>query len=174
MQQKSNVIDMTARRQKQLSKDNAQLSQEGKATIVDMTVRRQEVISEERRKVKRTILAEFIGAFVLIPNKGLQKVDVYDISEDGISFDLGFEQGHFDHGEEFAMRLYLSKDTYLPFTVRVSNFREIQDEGVVRHGSQFVKNTTNKEALKHFVAFLETVTASLQTDSGDITVSKIR
>lgn len=173
MQQKSNVIDMTARRQKQLN-NNASGSQDGQATIVDMTVRRQEVISEERRKVKRTILAEFIGAFVLIPNKGLQKVSVYDISEDGLSFDIDFEHGHFNMGEEFAMRLYLSKDTYLPFTVRVSNYREIQDEGVVRHGSQFVNNTTNKVALKHFVAFLETVTASLQTDSGDITVSNIR
>ncbi|MCB0347231.1 MAG: PilZ domain-containing protein [Bdellovibrionales bacterium] len=174
MQQKSNVIDMTARRREQLSNENAHESQEGKATIVDMTVRRQEVISEERRQVKRTILAEFVGAYVLIPGKGLQKVSVYDIGDGGLSFDMDFEAGHFNMGEEYAMRLYLSKDTYLPFTIRVSNFREVHDEGVIRHGSQFIKNTTNSEALKHFVAFLETVTASLQTDRGDITVTKIR
>ena len=139
-----------------------------------MTVRREEIIQDERRKVRRTIMAEFVGAFVVIPGQGLQQVNVYDLSEEGLAFDMDFELGHFNVGEEFAMRLYLSKDTYLPFTVRVTNHRGISDEGVFRHGAQFVTDTTNHEALSHFVRFLETVTANLQTDKGDRIVNNLK
>jgi PilZ domain len=173
--QKSNVISLDERRKQKRQASAGEPSNIASiAPVFDMTIRREEVIKEERRKVKRTILAEFIGAFVLLPGQGLLKVNVFDISEDGLSIDMEYEFGHFEKGEEFAMRLYLSKDTYLPFIVRVSNFREVSDEGAYRHGVQFVKDTTNAEALKHFVKFLETVTASLQTDRGDIQVKNIR
>lgn len=175
MNKNTNVIDMMKRRNQQLKDEGREDTNIAEvAPILDMTERRTEVITEERRKVKRTILAEFVGAFVLIPNVGLQKVNVFDISESGLSFDLDFEHGHFNIGEEFAMRLYLSNDTYMPFTVRVTNHREVQDEGVHRHGVQMLKDSTNQESIKYFVKFLETVTASLQTDKGDRTVSKIK
>lgn len=172
---KNNIIDMTERRKKQLNKDSQAVeSIHEVAPVLDMTVRRTEVITAERRQVKRTILGEFVGAFVLIPEVGLQKVSLFDISDDGLSFDLDIELGHFNIGEEFAMRLYLSKDTFMPFTVRVANHRDIADEGVSRHGVQFLKESTNQEAMGHFVKFLETVTASLQTDRGDIVVNHIK
>ncbi len=164
---------MTARRQKQL-KDETSSTESNSAPLLDMTARRQEAISEERRKVRRTILAEFVAAYVLIPEKGLQKVSIYDISEDGLAMDLESQIGHFRQGEEFAMRLYLSKDTYLPFIVRVRNVREITDEEVHRHGVQFIKDSMNSEAFSHFVMFMKTVSASLQTDRGDILVSNIK
>jgi len=167
------IIDLTKRLKETISDSKKQNLNEV-APVLDMTVRREEVIQDERRQVRRTIMAEFVGAFVVIPGQGLQKVNVYDLSESGLAFDMDFEVGHFNSGEEFAMRLYLSKDTYIPFTARVSNFREISDEGVFRHGVQFVKESTNSEALGHFVKFLETVTASLQTDKGDRLVTHIK
>jgi len=143
------------------------------APIVDMTERRTEKITEERRKVRRTILTEFIGAYVVVPQHGLFKVTVYDISEGGVAFDVEFGKGHFAVNEEVAMRVYLNQHTYFPFVIRVTNVRGIDDENVVRHGANFVKGTINDQALLHFVKFIETVSASLETDAGDVTVSRI-
>jgi hypothetical protein len=141
--------------------------------VVDMTARRNEVLNQERRKVKRTILSEFIGAFLVVPQKGLCKVALHDISENGLAFEIEVEKGQFTVGEEVAFRVYMNQQTYFPFVVKISNMREDKEEGVYRHGANFVKGTVNDEALFHFVRFIETVSASLQTDHGDVMVSNL-
>ena len=96
-------------------------SEAASGAVVDMIERRNDMLSQERRTVKRTILSEFIGAFVVIPTKGLQRVALYDISESGLSFDLGMENGAFNAGEEIAMRVYINQHTYFPFIVQIHN-----------------------------------------------------
>lgn len=167
-----NVIDMTKRRKAQLEKEGKTTSSE--SPVVDMTVRRNEILARERRRVRRTILTEFIGAFVVVPKQGLKKVLIYDISENGLAFDVEVENGNFRPGEEVAMRVYLNQDTYFPFVVKIANAREIIEDGCWRHGANFVRGTVNDVALHHFVKFIETVSASLQKDKGDIMVSNIR
>lgn len=162
-----NVFDMT----KRLKKD-AKATQNGTtAPVIDMVEAREEILSQERRKVKRTILSEFIGAVALVPGKGLMKVILYDISENGLAFDIEGDIGHFTMAEEVAMRVYLNHQTYFGFVVKVANLRMLPDENVYRHGVNFVKGTINDEALHHFVKFIETVSASLHSDGGDIMVS---
>ena len=143
------------------------------AEVHDITESRQEILSRDRREVKRTILTEFVGAFVVLPEKGLMKVALYDISENGLAFELDMLEGAFQNGDEVAMRVYLNHTTYFPFTIRVSNGRLIEGESIVRHGANFVKGTMNDVALHHFVKFIETVSASLKTDTGDVLVSHI-
>lgn len=172
MNKSNNVIDLKSRRP---VSGRAQVPQplvgNVAAPVVDMTERRNEILSEERRVVRRTILTEFVGASIVVPERGLQRVALYDISENGLSFDLDLEHGGFRVGEEVAMRVYLNHQTYFGFVARVSNERAIEEEGVHRHGVGFVKGTVNDEALHHFVKFIETVSASLQTDHGDVMVS---
>ncbi|NUN05118.1 MAG: PilZ domain-containing protein [Bdellovibrio sp.] len=165
------VLDITPRLKSQNSVNNKPVK--AKAEIHDITQARQDILSRDRRDVKRTILTEFVGAFVVLPEKGLLKVALYDISENGVAFDLEMLDGAYQTGEEVAMRVYLNHSTYFPFTVRISNGRTIEDEGVVRHGANFVKGTVNDVALHHFVKFIENVSASLKTDSGDVLVSHI-
>ncbi len=143
------------------------------AAVIDMTEKRQEMIAQERRQVKRTILSEFVGAFALVPRKGLLKVNLYDISDNGVAFDVETVAGHFAIGEEVAMRVYLNQQTYFAFVVRIQNVRSVDEEESFRHGANFLKETVNAEALHHFVKFIETVSASLQNDNGDITVTNI-
>lgn len=143
------------------------------SAVLDMTEARQEMISRDRREVKRTILTEFVGAFVVLPEKGLMKVALYDISENGLAFESDMLDGAFLNGEEVAMRVYLNHTTYFPFTVCISNERVIEEAGTIRHGANFVKGTVNDVALHHFVKFIETVSASLKTDHGDVLVSHI-
>ena len=175
---KNNVIDLKSRiRAKNKSTKSAKKTDQ--APVLDMTERREAIINEERRKVRRTILTGFIGAYVILPQNaksagGLMKVDLYDISENGIAFDMDVENGSFAQGEEVAMRVYLSQDTYFPFIVTVQNYRVLAGDQVSRHGAHFVKGTVNDEALFHFVKFIETVSASLEQDKGDVMVSGLK
>lgn len=165
------VLDITERLNGRKNEANQGLG--GKAPILDMTEARQAIMTRERRQVKRTILTEFIGAFAVLPERGLLKVTLYDISENGISFDVEIAQGGFVEGEEIAMRVYLNHKTYFPFVMKITNSRIFDIEGIIRHGANFVKGTVNDVALHHFVRFIETVSASLKTDDGDIQVSNI-
>jgi hypothetical protein len=172
MATKNNVIDMMSRRLKQMGNAEVQSPQPtATAPIVDMTERRNEILQQERRQVRRTILSEFLSACVVLPKRGLLKVMVYDISENGIAFDTAGEVGQFKAGEELAMRVYLSNETYFPFVATIANVRALVDEGTFRHGANFEKGTVNDQALFHFVKFIETVSASLQRDTGDVMVS---
>jgi hypothetical protein len=164
------IIDITGRVK---SQNSLEKSDTNNTDVVDMTVAREEMINKDRRKVKRTILTEFVGAFAVLPDRGLMKITLYDISENGIAFDLEPQEGMFLEGEELAMRVYLNHSTYFPFTVTVANSRVLEEEGVIRHGAAFVKGTINDVALHHFVKFIENVSASLRKDGGDVLVSNI-
>ncbi len=166
----SNIIDFKSRIKAKSKK--SQNSKES-ANIVDISQIRSQTLDEERRKVKRTILTEFVAVHTLVPGVGLMKVSLFDINETGVAFDIEDNKGHFSVGEEVAMRVYLNAQTYFPFIVKVKNIREISDEGVHRHGCEFVKGTINDIALHHFIKFIETVSASLKQDRGDVMVSKI-
>ncbi len=165
------VIDFLSRKNNAKSKTESSGSD---APVLDLVERREAILSQERRKVKRTILSEFVGAYVVLPKLGLQKCLIYDISDNGIAVDLEIDSGRFNEGENIAVRVYLNQKTYFPFTVQVQNVRTIDDEAVHRHGCSFVKGAVNEEALFHFVRFIETVSASLATDKGDIVVSDLR
>lgn len=165
------VLDITSRLKHQNSLENKNVK--AGAEVLDITEARQEILSRDRRDIKRTILTEFVGAFVVVPEQGLLKAALYDISENGLAFDLDLMDGGFNVGDEVAMRVYLNHSTYFPFTINVSNSRVIESEGIVRHGANFVKGTMNDVALHHFVKFIENVSASLKTDSGDVLVSNI-
>lgn len=166
-----NVFDLTQRLKRQ---SKTGVTKKGpSAPVIDMTEKRNEIISQERRRVKRTILSEFIGACVVVPGKGLLKVSLFDISLDGLAFDLGVTAGHFALDEEVAMRVYLNHQTYFKFIVKVQNIRNVGDENVFRHGVHFMKETLNDQALQHFVRFIETVSANLHSDEGDLMVSNL-
>ncbi len=167
------VLDISQRILENKDKSHHENEAQLMSDVVDMTEARNEILSQERRQVKRTILTEFIGASVVVPKKGLLKVRINDISDTGISFDIDEVVGQFHKGEEIAMRVYLNHRTYFAFSIKVENVRVIAEEGVIRHGSHFVKGTLNDEALFHFVKFIESVSASLCKDTGDVLVSGI-
>ena len=163
------VIDIRSR-----LKSQSKSQQKGpQASVVDITEMRSEALSEDRRRVKRTILTEFISVHTVVPGMGLMKVALYDINLTGLSFDIGVKQGSFQVGEEVAMRVYLNQQTYFSFIVKIRHINEVSDEETFRHGTEFVKETINDVALHHFVKFIENVSATLKQDKGDVLVSNI-
>jgi hypothetical protein len=163
----NNVIPFKARQVKK--SNNLEIEKKTKKSdLIDITSRRQDIITQERREAKRTVLTQFVGAFVVLPKRGLQKVELYDISPKGVSFDLPFEVGQLNVDEEVAMRFYINHTTFFPFDIKITNARHIPDEGIHRHGSGFIFEESNREALKHFVSFIEAVSVNLREDKGDI------
>lgn len=161
------------RNSKKNKKKSSQPSSKNKnVPVIAIDQLREEIIAEERRKVKRTMLTEFIGASVVLPGSGLVKVTLNDISLEGLSFDIAKKYGSFSKNEEVALRLYLNHTTYFPMTLKVTNMRFIPEIGYYRHGSKFLRDSQNQEALGHFIKFIETVNTSLKADHGDILLSK--
>lgn len=176
----SNVIDLQKHRAKRgLPKVKKQSNKSSEVVkgdalpIVNLTERRQEIIEEERRGVKRTLLQEFVGLHLIIPAKGLCKCTIYDISENGLAFDMGMESGQFRSGEMVALRVYMNHQTYFPFIVKITHIKDVEEEGIYRYGAAFQKDTINDVALFHFSKFIENVSAYLKTDHGDVLVSNL-
>jgi hypothetical protein len=175
---KTNVIDMTARRQAQLRAEGSDIKLKklkevnapksaAVADVVEFGSRKNEILTQERRRNRRTILSNFLGAFIIVPEKGLKEVALYDISEGGIAFDLENADGKFRVDEELALRVYLSKEIYVPITLKVKNVRDIKDEEVYRHGTVFV-GAAEDDVLKYFIRFVEAMSIHLKLDPGDL------
>ncbi|MCB9026219.1 MAG: PilZ domain-containing protein [Bdellovibrionaceae bacterium] len=174
MKDNGNVIELRQGKRKKALKQVVNKRIHNPASVTDISELRKEIINDERRRVKRTILTEFIGANVIVPGQGLVKVALYDISEGGLAFDLEEHMGQFKIGEKIAMRVYMNSSTYFPFIIEITHSVFIPEEQVNRMGASFVKDSINKEALHHFVKFIETVSANLRSDDGDVMVSNIK
>lgn len=159
-----NVVDFKGRLKKKSTDAGTGMES---APVIDMTERRQEIIMEERRKTRRIVLSSFIGAFCVVPRKGLVKITLYDISENGVSFDIDSGHGQFPLKEEVAVRVYLSQEIFFAINVKIQNVRSVDSEGVYRHGALFLKEAGSDLALHHFAKFLESVSPFLQVDQGD-------
>ncbi|MBY0316168.1 MAG: PilZ domain-containing protein [Bdellovibrionales bacterium] len=169
----NNVIDLQKHRGKKAKKASGTEKSTFSAGVTDISNIRQEMINSERRSVRRTILTEFIGMNIIVPQKGLVKSALYDISENGLAFELPIDLGKFNVGEEVAMRIYMNHATYFPFVIKITHIRKDADEGLYLYGGSFIKNSINQVALFHFAKFVENISAYLKTDHGDVMVSNI-
>lgn len=153
--------------------DKSHLTADSKAELVDFESEKKRLLFQERRTVKRTILSEVMSAMVVLPEKGLLKVALYDISEEGISFETESQAGQFKVDEEILMRVYFNQKTYFPIQVLIKHVTPDSENGVVRHGTEFQKSNHNDVALQHFVKFVELAGSGLRKDNGDLMVNRI-
>ncbi len=128
----------------------------------------QPILLKERRQVERTILSDLISGMLVLPEKGLYKVSMFDISGDGLSFTMEKHMGSFAVGEEIALRVYLNTKTYFPLIVKVKHATLDAQEEVVRHGVEYMKGTSTDVALQHFVNFIISMNEGLHIDDGDL------
>ncbi|AZZ37723.1 PilZ domain-containing protein [Bdellovibrio sp. qaytius] len=166
----SKVIDITPR----LKTVNTHPTQSGGSqdqnllNMQELKGKFQPILLKERRQVERTILSDLISGMLVLPEKGLYKVSMYDISGDGLSFSLDKHMGAFQVGEEIALRVYLNTKTYFPLHVKVKHATLDTQEEVVRHGVEYMKGTATDVALQHFVNFIISLNEGLQIDDGDM------
>jgi len=110
---------------------------------------------ERRRARRRPILSTF-SVFVVIPKKGMHRLQVHDISELGVGFDLdleGEEASGFrlQMGEPLDLRFYLNQSLFIPLSIQVAR---VDEKGTVRRvGAEFEEK--NSQAYQAFAAFLQ-------------------
>ena len=148
------------------NKDNAQKGKKAKEVIYFKEEKHHRVV-QERRRARRTILSGFIGTYVVIPDRGLGKVEFHDISEKGLAFDGLIEYGQFKENEIIHLRVYLSKEHYFSFDIQIRHVRLNPENACYRYGALFSNHSKQKEILYHFVKFVEEVSQQMQSDRGD-------
>jgi len=162
------IIDIKGRK----TNENIHGIETHKPSVMDITEIREKQIQNERREAKRTVIDGLVGFSVVIPGRGLLRVDLFDVSKGGLSFDMNVESGHFRENEEVAVRFYFSQTVYFPFVVKITSSRLFHEEGFVRHGANFISDLSNMSVLGHFVDFIETVSISLRKDNGDLFINE--
>lgn len=168
----SKVIDLVPHLKTLAKNTNIHFDSQPTEQILDFESERKKLLFQERRQVKRTILSEFMSAMVVLPEKGLLKVALYDISEEGISFEIEAIDGQFKVGEQILMRVYLNQKTYFPIQVAIKHATTDVKSGVIRHGTEFEKGAGSDVALQHFIKFIESASEDLKKDNGDLMVTR--
>jgi hypothetical protein len=111
--------------------------------------------SERRRSKRRPILDTF-SLFVVVPKKGMHRLQIHDASNQGLGFDLDIdgeavEDFPIKQKEKLEVHLYLNQSLYLALNVDVARIEEVR--GIRRIGAEFSDLTS--PGFKAFAAFLQ-------------------
>ena len=126
-------------------------------SIVDFKSVRSEKIEERRREYERVLFKNTLGVYTVIKQKGLHAIEVLDISEGGLSFQVSEKSDLLlQQGETLDLRVYISGEYYLPVEVKIIRCISAIDNGRrVRHyGCIIDKGLASYAAIFHFIQFI--------------------
>lgn len=142
--------------------------------VVDFNEAREQKLEEKRRKNERVLLKNMLGIYCVTEDEKIRAIDVIDVSENGLSFQLVFDPAHPWPRDEkdVGLRLYFTQDTYLPLRVQILNSRPVIDHGIryVRYGCSIDPTLSSAETFKSFVTFLKAYSENAHRDLGDVTL----
>lgn len=128
-----------------------------KETVVDLSSVRQEKIEEKRREYERVVFRSSFGIYAHMERVGLMAIEVIDISEGGIQFQVPESSTYkLDIGETFPIRIYFATDHFISIDVKVMrSFSAIENGFAVhRYGCLMDKSMSSYSAIFHFVQFI--------------------
>lgn len=142
-----------------------------KSNIVDLGAVREYKAEERRRLYERIIFKQMLGVYSVVEENGLKAIDLVDVSEDGLSFQLPYDSkfnAKFEVGQNLAFRFYFSQESYLPILVRLQNVRDTIENGqrFKRYGCAVDTQIRAYAAYKTFVEFLKSYGEFCQSDRG--------
>ena len=110
---------------------------------------------KERRQAPRRPILETFSVFCVVPKKGFNRLQIHDMSELGMRFDLDSEGEPQDtfpvkKGESLEVHFYLNQSLYLPLAMEVNRLEA--GESIRRIGASF--QDTQGKAYKAFRSFL--------------------
>jgi hypothetical protein len=126
----------------------------------------------ERRKARRRPILETFSVFVAIPKKGIHRLEVHDLSESGMGFDLdieGEDPSHFPvkEGDTIDLRFYVNPSLFIPLSIQIARIEDHQQKR--RVGAEFQDQTSSSyRAFLAFMHLLDQIVDVVQLDSQSI------
>ena len=129
--------------------------------VINFQEKRKDSIEKRKRNFERVLFSEFLGSYAEIDDNGSKySVNLVDISKDGCQFQVPFAKfsNHkFKDNEDVTIRVYFTKDDFLPVVVKVKHGKEYIDEkgdAYMRYGGEFDKSLQSFKAFEPFIDFL--------------------
>ncbi len=115
----------------------------------------------ERRKTRRRNILATFSIFLVIPQKGIHRLMIHNISEEGIAFDFDIEsEAPFDFpakiGDSIDARLYINPSLYIPIQMKIVRIEKSGDGRRVGASFQNIKSE-NHQALLSFLKLLDSI-----------------
>jgi hypothetical protein len=121
----------------------------------------------ERRSARRRPIMETFAIFVVVPRKGMHKLQAHDVSESGIAFDFDIEGESptdvlIKKGDHLEIQFYLNQSLYIPLSLQV--MRISPDNPNRRIGAEFQnKASPQYKALLALLKLLDDIADVIQT-----------
>ena len=129
--------------------------------VIDFQAKRNSTIEKKKRSFERVLFREFLGSYAEIDKHGSKySVNMVDISHDGCLLQVPFTKNlknHFKPGEDLTVRVYFTKEDFLPVVLKIKHGTEYIDEkgdAYMRFGGTFDKSLPSFSAFKSFVEFI--------------------
>ena len=129
--------------------------------VIDFQKKRQDSIEKRKRSFERVLFSEFLGSYAEIDNNGTKySVSLVDISREGCLFQVPFTKNAkdtFAQGSDTTIRVYFTKDDFLPLVVNIKHSTEYIDErgdAFMRFGGEFDKSLPSFQAFEPFIEFI--------------------
>ena len=131
--------------------------QKNENSVVDLFHIRKEKIEEKRREYERVVFKSSFGVYTVMETKGLHAIEVVDISEGGMQFQVRENSTlQLQVGDVIPIRFYFSADHYISIDTKVVRSVSAIEGGVAvhRYGCLLDKTMASYSAIYHFVQFI--------------------
>ena len=143
--------------------------------VVDFREKREQKLEQKRRATERVLFRSLLSVYCVAGNDRLRAIEIVDISEDGLGFQVPFDSKNPwpAQTEDVPLRLYFSQDTFIEIRVKVQNSRPGIDNGAryIRYGCTIDKTLTNYPAYAAFVGFMKAYAEHSRQDQGNVYIS---
>ncbi|MCR9204808.1 MAG: PilZ domain-containing protein [Halobacteriovoraceae bacterium] len=141
--------------------------------VLDFAEKRKENIEKKRRQFERLLFNNFLGAYTVVDQGGsIYPVSLVDISREGCLFQVPWnveKDSKFEQDLEITMRMYFTKNSFIPVVMNVKYSREFVDEDgqvYMQYGSEFDKSMPSFQAVESFIDFMYNFAEHSSVDKG--------
>lgn len=125
--------------------------------VINFQDLRKERLEQKRREYERVMFKNTLGVYTVIEQQGLHAIELIDISEGGLSFQVADSSDlSLLPGAVIPFRFYFASDTFLSIDAKVVNCVQAIENGIKvrRYGCMIDKSMASYSAIYHLVQFI--------------------
>lgn len=142
--------------------------------LLDFTKKREEKIEQKRRTFERVLFQNLLGAYSVIDSDDgtIFPIELVDISREGCLFQVPWnvkKNRKMSKGHETTIRMYFTKESFIPVIVKIKYGKEIEDNGQIymQYGCEFDDSMPSFEAIGSFIDFMYKFAEHSTVDHGE-------